>query len=272
VTLRKNSDRVEVETRINNNIKDHRLRVVFPTKVQTGTFAADSVFDVVEYPVAIDKDNYKKKELQTDTRPQQNWTAISDLERGLAVISPGQYETAVSDDSDKAIKLTLFRSTRRTVMTSGEPNGQLLKTLVFKYWIMPVNGQADYFKLFDYSGYLANGIKSIQFRKQDIDIFLSDTRKQLPAQQGNLCVKNAVMTSLQKHGNDVLLRIFNPYDMEKSAEIIMLSSAMKYFNSAVNVDFEGNVCGDSVNMINNQFNISMKPKQIMTLHLKQETV
>ena len=270
VTLRKHSDRVEIETQINNNIKDHRLRVLFPTQTQADTFVADSVFDVAQCPIAIDNDNYKKKELQTDTRPQQNWTAISDSERGLAVISPGQYETAVSADTDRAVKLTLFRSTRRTFMTTGQPGGQLLKPLTFKYWIIPFSGQADYFKLFNDSDELANGIKSVQFRKKDIDIYASENDKKLPPQQGHLSIKNAVMTSFRKRVDDVELRVFNPYTTEQVAEMKLLSAEMKTFRSAVSVDFEGNIYGDPVRVTKDQLTVTLKPKQITTLSLRKD--
>jgi len=43
---------------------------------------------------------------------------------------------------------------------------------------------------------------------------------------------------------------------------------MKEFKSAVSVNFEGNACDGPVNITGGQFKIKMKPKQIMTLHLK----
>ena len=155
-------------------------------------------------------------------------------------------------------------------MTSDEPNGQLLKPLKFKYWIVPLSKQVDYFKLFDYSDYLAKEIKSIQFRKQDIDIFASKTDRTLSVQQGCLDVKNAVMTSLRKHQGGVQVRMFNPYYTEQTAEIGLLSCEMTKFKTAVSVDFEGNACDGPVNIADGQFKIKMKPKQIITLCLKRK--
>jgi dipeptidase D len=63
-------------------------------------------------------------ELEVEMKPQQTWTAVYDARRGLAVIAPGQLESAVRDLTERPIALTLFRGTRRTVLTDGEPGGQ----------------------------------------------------------------------------------------------------------------------------------------------------
>ena len=267
VTLRKGSDRIEIQTQVDNNIKDHRLRVLFPTHGKADTFLADSVFDVIEYPVAIASDNYKKKELQTDTRPQQNWSAISDTKRGLAILSPGQYETAISDSPDRTLKLTLFRSTCKTVMTTGEPGGQLLKPLTFTYCIVPLQGPIDRLKLYDDASRLAHGVKTIQLRKQDLDIRRAVITQKLPPRQGHLSVKNAVMTSFRKHDKHIELRVFNPDDKIRSAAIKLLSAPMKTLRSAVVVNLEGRPCGKPLKLTNGSLTLKLKPKQIVTLRL-----
>ena len=61
-----------------------------------------------------------------ETKPQQSWTAVYQDGRGLAVVSTGLLETAVRDNPERTLALTLLRSTRRTVGTDGEPNGLLL--------------------------------------------------------------------------------------------------------------------------------------------------
>ncbi|MDC9270047.1 glycoside hydrolase family 38 C-terminal domain-containing protein, partial [Clostridioides difficile] len=50
VTMIKESNQLFFETTINNQIKDHRLRVLFPTGMVTETHEADSIYEVVTRP------------------------------------------------------------------------------------------------------------------------------------------------------------------------------------------------------------------------------
>jgi len=87
ITLRKNCDRIEVETSIDNTARDHRIRVFFPTNLKGDTYISDSAFNFVERPVALVKDNATRFELDVENRPQATWTAFTDGKNGLAVIS-----------------------------------------------------------------------------------------------------------------------------------------------------------------------------------------
>src|SRR5690606_21312736 len=90
VTLRAGVDRIEVTTSVDNRIKDHRLRVLFPTGVSKATtYLADSAFDVVERKIGLPADNHLGRELAVETTPQQTWTAVAKGDRGLAIISTG---------------------------------------------------------------------------------------------------------------------------------------------------------------------------------------
>ncbi|MGI6366809.1 MAG: glycoside hydrolase family 38 C-terminal domain-containing protein [Anaerolineae bacterium] len=139
VTLRPGVRHVEVHTTVHNNVLDHRLRVLFPSGADTDTWLADTPFDVVERPVALRSDNHLYRELEVEGKPQRTWSAVADGTRGLAVISEGLLETAVRDLPERPLALTLFRATRRTVNTAGEPQGQLQGDLEFDYWIAPLS-------------------------------------------------------------------------------------------------------------------------------------
>jgi alpha-mannosidase/mannosylglycerate hydrolase len=128
---------------VENHAGDHRLRVLFPSGAQTDTNLADSPFDVVERFIALRPDNHLYRELEVETRPQQSWTAVFDQERGLAVVGAGLMECAVRDLPERPLALTLFRATRRTVGTNGEPDGQMRGRLEFDYCIVPLRGEPD---------------------------------------------------------------------------------------------------------------------------------
>jgi alpha-mannosidase len=263
--LRGGSEKLEVGTFIDNNIKDHRLRVVFPTGTKSKTYLTDSLFDVVERNIALDKDNYRKKELQTDTSPQQSWTAVCDGKRGLAVISAGLYETALSDEPSRPIKLSLLRSTRRTVMTSGEPQGQLLKPLRFKYAVKPLSKDINRCELFSDARLLADGIAYCQLRKKDIDS-RPDVAAKLPPQQGLVSVENAVMTSLLSTDGKLQIRVFNPENKAvKAAVRFEADEPASKLRKCEKTDFLGNAYEEISDKSADQFRFELKAKEIATL-------
>ncbi|MCZ7544828.1 MAG: glycoside hydrolase family 38 [Anaerolineae bacterium] len=171
VSLRPGADRVEVEATVHNNARDHRLRVLLPSGAEgAASYLADSPFDAVERPIALRADNHLYRELEVEARPQQTWTAVHDGTRGLAVISAGLYESAVRDLPERPVALTLFRSTRRTVNTDGEPEGQLLGPLTFRFWVAPLANAPDRIRLARLGQQLAAGLRDVQLHAQDLAV------------------------------------------------------------------------------------------------------
>ena len=140
LTLRAGSPYLEVRTEVENQVRDHRLRVLVPTHVAAATYFADSPFDVVERQIALRPDSHRLHEPELETKPQYSFTAVNDGQRGLAVISTGQPESAVRDLPERPIALTLFRSFAKTVGTGGEPGAQMLGRTTHRYWIYPHAG------------------------------------------------------------------------------------------------------------------------------------
>ncbi|MBU5900378.1 hypothetical protein JVW24_24975, partial [Vibrio cholerae O1] len=50
ITVRKNSKKVDFETSLDNQTKDHRLRVLFPAGLTSENHEADSIYEVVTRP------------------------------------------------------------------------------------------------------------------------------------------------------------------------------------------------------------------------------
>ncbi|SFH54580.1 octanoyl-[GcvH]:protein N-octanoyltransferase [Pisciglobus halotolerans] len=107
VTLEKDSRQLKFATKIVNNSKDHRLRVLFPTSLQTDTHFADSIFEVVERPNKVNKD------WQNPTNPQHTHAFVNlhDAENGMTVATVGlnEYEVLAQNDQ-QTIAVTLLRS------------------------------------------------------------------------------------------------------------------------------------------------------------------
>ncbi|HAQ6448242.1 TPA: alpha-mannosidase [Enterococcus faecium] len=104
MTIRKDSKKIDFETTLDNQMKDHRLRVLFPTKLHVEHHEADSIFEVVKRP------NHVSKSWENSTNPQhqQAFVNIHDEEYGVTVGNFGLNEYEVTEDGQIAV--TLLRS------------------------------------------------------------------------------------------------------------------------------------------------------------------
>ena len=97
--LERSAKGLKVETTIHNTAKDHRIRVMIPTGLQTETHFADSTLEVVERP------NRHGKAWQNPSgcEHQQNFVAMHEEKDGILVANFGLYEYEVLPDRDNAI-------------------------------------------------------------------------------------------------------------------------------------------------------------------------
>lgn len=266
VTLRAGSRQLEVRTTVDNNARDHRLRVLLPSGAQTQTYLAESAFDVVERPIALRADNDRYREIEIETRPQQNWTAVFDEIRGLAVMSAGLRETAIRDQPERPIALTLFRGTRRTATTSGEPNGQELGKLTFDFLVQPLAGAPDRTQLSQRAQFLASGLRTAQLRL--VDQKLNRTGVTLPPTDSLLRLTGpAVLTSARQVAGALEVRVFNPLTEPCRCEITLnrlprVGGADSLTAELVNFDSEP---VEPLALDGRTAVVSLRPKQIVTV-------
>ncbi len=265
VSLRPNTARLEIETTVQNIAGDHRLRVLMPSGCGATTYLADSPFDVVERPIALRHDNHLYRELEVETRPQQTWTSVFSGQRGIAVVSTGLLETAVRDIAEQPLALTLFRGTRRTVFTDGEPNGQLQGGLTFRYWIVPLTGAPDTQTLFRWSQQVAAGLRATQMRQADIDLHRGAAT--LPNEGSLLKLEgDAVLTSVRRMGDAVEARMFNPTTSPAPAQLHF--TKVLHPQRAIVVDFESNPTGEELSVNDNIVTVTLAAKKIVTIRIE----
>ncbi|WP_099224922.1 alpha-mannosidase [Listeria costaricensis] len=120
---------LKVETHLENQAEDHRLRVLFPTGGPTDAHSADSVFEIVRRP----------------NQPSDSWQNPSSDQRmqnfvhcgQVAVIAEGLPEYEVARDGS-VIELTLFRAVSE-IGDWGDfpaPEAQTKRALTFTYYVM----------------------------------------------------------------------------------------------------------------------------------------
>ncbi len=268
VSLRLDAQHLEVCTRIDNHCKDHRVRVLMPTGAQASTFLTDAAFDVVQRPIALRSDNPQYREPEVETKPQQSWSAVFDDKRGLAVISTGLHEVTVRDQPDRPIALTLFRATGRTVMTDGEPEGQLLGPMAFRYWIVPLQGEPDRSRLFQMAQRMAAGLRTVRMSHEDLALYQPNLQP-LPPRAGWISLSSpAIMTSAMRAGDTWQVRLFNPCDTAVTTRLHFNDNAAAALpHSAQCVNLDGVPIDKPMPICGRQLELAMRPKQILTIQL-----
>ncbi|MEY2196459.1 alpha-mannosidase [Neobacillus sp. BF23-41] len=105
VTLEKGMKGPAFKLFINNQATDHRLRVLFPTGLQTETHQADSIFEIVTRP------NTPEKEWENSSfcHHQQRFVSLSDDKMGVTVATDGLHEYEILQ-KDGTIAVTVLRS------------------------------------------------------------------------------------------------------------------------------------------------------------------
>lgn len=166
ITVEAESNIVKCKTVLRNTVKDHLMRVLFPSDIETDNAYAGSPFDITERPIHIE--DYDESSIPEDVkkviigareaRPNtiflnREFVDLNDGENGLAVLSKGLPEYQVIDDDNK-IALTLFRSVgwiakdiNSRIGDAGPeiftPDAQCLREMSFEYAVYPHNGDVE---------------------------------------------------------------------------------------------------------------------------------
>ncbi|WP_207696453.1 alpha-mannosidase [Enterococcus sp. DIV0212c] len=132
LTMEKDSAHLFFETTLDNQMKDHRLRMLFPTGIQAETHEADSIYEVVTRP------NQVSKSWENPTNPQHQhaFVNVHDDISGMTVSNFGLNEYEILPENN-TIALTLLRA----VGEMGDwgyfptPEAQCLGTHTFNYGV-----------------------------------------------------------------------------------------------------------------------------------------
>jgi len=133
ITLYKGIKRIDFKVFLENNSKDHRIRVLFPTRIKTEKIDCDGHFYVlprnIDLPLA---ENWAQNPLPTNH--QKDFVSVSNDNRTFAVINKGlpEYEAIKNDDGTITIAITLLRCiewlSRFDLSTRGNDAGPDLNT------------------------------------------------------------------------------------------------------------------------------------------------
>lgn len=216
LTVTSSSRYVDVKTIVQNNCKDHRLRLVLPTGTNSDEYYVDQSFAKIKRKTGFDENTGSWKEFDKPERSFESMVWRKDKDKnGLLFISKnGLHECAANNDQLSTIKITLFRSFSKTFLSGGEPDGQLQENLEFEYRMMPFSHKskfADFLRikdsfqtgLYSYSYPVSKGITN----KSN----LTDTKPLIELENTNIVV-SVIKSPIDKNLNALVVRLFNASD------------------------------------------------------------
>ncbi len=138
VTLKKGARELQFHTVVNNNIKDHRLRVMFETGLSDAMYCrADAPFDMMHREITV-PDSSRWYEAAAKTWPSHSVVSVSDGKVDATVYHNGIYEYEIVDDETRTIGMTLLRCLRNagnpTEVYEYQELAQCQGTWEFDYW------------------------------------------------------------------------------------------------------------------------------------------
>ena len=245
-------------TEIENNARDHVLKVLFPARVVSRESFADSMFDVVHRDIRLPS-NVGFAEPWQENRPLWSFVGISDPRRGLAVFSKGLHEGGVREDGDQNVFLTILRCYGKTVFTLGEEGGQMQGRQTVEYAFMPVHDG-------ELSAVLAENdlFQNPVMCCHSLDVFKNRYAGTLADTWSFLSISDlrVVLSSLRRNSRgDLVLRVFNPTPDAVAADI-----SFGFQVSRVNeTDLDEAEVGMDVTLTNGRIRLQLRPKAIQTL-------
>ncbi|MGM0126128.1 alpha-mannosidase [Enterococcus sp. AZ194] len=216
VTVTKGSKRVDFETKVNNQMKDHRLRVLFPTDIVSETHEADSIYEVVTRPNKVST----SWENPTNPQHQHAFANLHDANWGMTVSNFGLNEYEIVDG--QTIAVTLLRA----VGELGDwgyfptPEAQCLGEFTFHYGVELHGAPETRYKTY-FEAYSAQ-VPAVTLQVKSQSGTLNNANEYL-AIEGATFGTTAVKRN--KETNELIVRGFNlsdkkePFVIEKNAKM-----------------------------------------------------
>lgn len=268
-TLYAYTPRLDVKVVINNTAKDHRIRVMFPTKIKTDNVVSEVHFLNYKRPVNIPT-HPDWIEQPPRVHPFHDYVMIRDQEKGLLIAARGLYEfSAEKHDEGIILYLTLLRSIG--MLSKGDlksrrghagppipvPEAQCLGHFEFEYSIIPFGKDVLYAIR-----------RAKEFTHPLIAVYHSGGKGYLPVKASIIRIssRSSFISAFKKceWSDDVIVRIFNPWNMTDN---VTISSSLVSLIEA----YETNLLEEKERKIevkNNSLRITLSPYKIKTLKLK----
>jgi mannosylglycerate hydrolase len=271
---------IKVETEIDNQAKDHRLRALIPTGIASSFSVSDNQFGFIKRDVYDSAMDYWKEE-DWDERPDSiypmlSFIGLSDDQHGVSVLTNSSREYEIIGDNYDTIAITLFRSVgvlgkeemlRRPGRPSGiklpTPDSQMLGKLMLEFAITTHKGTTTAANIGRIAKEYNTAIQTYnKIPHNAMRLNAEDVKTPLSFSFLQESTSNTVLSVLKKAENEdrFVLRFYNPTETE-------CKNSYK-INPSIDQIKEGNLNEKAIaplNLENNQFNVPIKPNQVKTV-------
>jgi mannosylglycerate hydrolase len=227
ITLNKNSKRVELKVEVNNTAESHRLRIMFPTKLDAKFHYGEGQFDVVKRS-AERPDTKDWIEQPMYDYPLHHFADVTDGKNGLAVLVDGLKEYELLKDKKKTLAVTLFRGFEYIIAPSSKQDythlkgSQCLGKSSYNLAIYPHKGDWQVGEVYKEALNFNNHISLVQTSKAN---------GELPSELSFIKVTpdDLVFSALKQSEdeNGFVLRIYNPTEKDIEGKVEFYNSLSK---------------------------------------------
>jgi mannosylglycerate hydrolase len=268
ITLKKGSRRLEVKTRVENTVCDHRLRLMLPCGVKAGFADAAGHFTVDHRPVTPTQDASGTTYPEMQTLPMQSFVDISDGQNGLAVLNNCFTEYQAIDGEQTTLAITLFRAMRNIICTEfrsagvfpDQHGGQLQRTLQYNYALYPHRGDWHDAELFREAQSFNTPPTTVQTCPHKLG--------HLPPRASLFAVESdALVVSTLKRAEDretLILRLHNPTGAPATGTVRMAQTIKSAWQTSLNEERRQTLALAP----DNTMHVAAGPNKIVTLELE----
>jgi len=264
-TLRKGAKVLEVETQVNNECENHRLRVCFPTRIQAKTSDSEAAFDVIERQVVRTPDNWYWGR-PNPVLPMHRFVSFSDGTRGITFLNDGIREYEAMEDDDRTVALTLFRAftfRNSPILDTWDvyPEMKLSQCpgeMTFRYNVYPHRGDWAAAEVVREADHI-----NVPLEVAEVGPHKGDLPKQMSFLQ--IAPANLALSAFKKaeRNDDLILRVFNPTCQEIQGAITFWKPIKRAWITNLNEERRGELVPQG-----NELPLAVGKKKIVTIELE----
>lgn len=240
-TLRAGQRRLDVTTSLDNQCRNHRLRVMFPTRLNAKETHSEAAYDVIARDITVKKGKayYGRPNPQY---PMYRFVDMTDGKRGFAILNTGIREYEALDNKERTLGITLFRAfTYRNCPIFGRwevyPEMDLAQCIGQHEWT---------YSIFPHKGDWTNGV----FQEADeVNLPLEPAqcgphKGTLPKSQSFLTLTggNVQLTAFKRHEDrdkSYVVRVYNPENKPVTAQLKFAKPIKKAWLTNLNEERRG---------------------------------
>jgi mannosylglycerate hydrolase len=276
---------IDVEIKINNTAKDHRVRAYIPTGLQAAFSTADNQFGHIQRPITDPAMQVWEKE-GWDERPDSiypmlSYVGLANEEYGIAILTNSTREYEIVGERFNAIAITLFRCVgclgkeellRRPGRPSGikleTPDSQMLGTIALRFAILTHRRTTLSANVARWAKWYLTPVYSYNKKSHDA-MKLNQVDFHIPPSYSLLTQmdKDTVLSALKKSEKDqgIILRLFNPADGARLARFVLGIDVKEIAKTNLNevVTVENIAMGDG----SRKLELDIKKNEVQTILL-----